>query len=381
MAVRVTLVDTGEDFNVGPDVTGRDRELSDRTFMHVSRTPQRGRFQLECREHDHSDDPDLMRRRGPDRRVRGILVYLRKRHEGEPTERWEVVHFDGSATHSATHSKSERHQREQDEWCAAGSAAGYPADQEQKLPGGGVADVLILGPALYVDVEVQRCHPKRRTVLGRTTRNTSPGIAPLWSTDRLTDWNRDNAVPNIRTNELPEGHSPRDRWQVVGGVRDVHAEHCTARVGGNCPSLGRGRYCGGWHPRLLPPERPVRVYEVAETFPGGGLVVLEAGKLVGRPLVTVEHRDLYAELTGSRLRAAPIPRSRVHQEPGHRIELRDDFGRVIDANLRAYAASSPTSACRLERALHRPRPCPRCRRESTEIVDGACLSCRAAVTV
>src|SRR6478752_3389010 len=100
MGVRLTLLDTGEDFEVGPDADERDKALSARAYMHVSRSLRPGRVQLECRDHDHVDDPELLARRDPtDGRVHGILVYLRKRDEGTRYERWEIVHFDGTASH------------------------------------------------------------------------------------------------------------------------------------------------------------------------------------------------------------------------------------------------------------------------------------------
>jgi hypothetical protein len=334
--VRATHLGSGRDFEIGPDAAEHDREMTDRLHLNISGRPTPGREMVECREHDDSDDPELVARRGPrDGRVHGIYVYLRKLHEGSPGERWVVVHFDGRSNHELPSGKSVQHQREQDAWAEAADAAGYPSEQEVHLPTGVRCDLVIHGPEALVDIEVQRSYVKRSTAQSRTRKTVAGGLSPIWSTDHLTDWTRHNAVPHVRTNELPEGHSPRDEWFVVGGVREVQAEMCSPRNGSVCPARGAGRFCGRHHARLLPPERGIRVYEVAERAPAGDLVTLNAGRKQGFVLVSAAGRDLWHELAGGESAGPQVPQQRTGPlEPIHRAELRAGFGAVIDRHER-----------------------------------------------
>ena len=347
LVVRATHLGSAIDFEIGPDTSPADRDLADRLYKKITGRGRAGREIVECREHDDSSDPELVSRRDSDGRVRGIYIYLKKLHEGTPAERWVVVHFDGRAKHHLPSGESAEHRRDKDEFCTAADAVGYEARQEEPLPGRGTADVLIRGPIRSIDVEVQRSHQTRATALHRTRRNRSDLIEPIWSSDRITEWNRDNAVANIRTNGLPEGHSPRDTWLVVGGVRDVLPEQCSPRIGGQCSKLGRGRFCGGWHARLRPPERALRVYEVVERAPADDLVRLNAGRRHGFPLVTPAHRDLWIELESTEA-AVRVPEQRRGRAPIHRAELRSGFGAVIDRHAREAVISYGPRCTRCE---------------------------------
>lgn len=336
--VRLTYLRSAIDFEVGPGADVDNKKLADQLYMHLSRTPVAGREMVECREHDSSCDHELAARRDPmSGRVEGIYVYLRKLGEGTPSERWCVVHFDGRASHVLPVGKSKQHQREQDAWAQAADAAGYRAEQEVRLTTGVRCDLLIYGPEAHVDIEVQRSHIKVASAQARTRSAVRGGAMPIWSTDHQTDWTRRNAVPHIRTNELPEWHSPRDHWVVVGGVRDVVAERCSPLNFHVCPDTGQGKFCGRHHAKLTP-KLGLRVYEVAEQAPAGGLVILNTGKGTGSLLVTPEHRDLWNELTrppGRPVAGRPLPTV----EPLHRQHLRPGFGAVIDQQRSEAAAA------------------------------------------
>jgi hypothetical protein len=332
MTVRATHVDSGVDFEIGPDASAADRDLTERLYNHISRTRRPDRHVVECREHDDSDDPELVSRRDPvDGRVHGILVYLRKLHEGTSDERWCVVHFDGRANHVVRVHANKQHQREQDAWAEAASEAGYEAEQEVPLPTGVRCDLLIRGPVALVDIEVQRSYLKKSSARARTQKAIAGGVSPIWSTDHITDWSRGNAVPNVRTNDLPVGRDRRDQWWVVGGLRDVLAEKCTPRNGSRCWTLGNGRFCYQYHPKLEV-KLGVRVYEVAERAPAGDLVPLNTGPhRQGTVIVSPKDRDLYHELSEGLQGGVRIPsQRRSDQVPMHRQQLRQGFGAVID---------------------------------------------------
>jgi hypothetical protein len=291
--IRATWVQTGEDFDIGPDVNERSQELIARLHRQTSKKLRPGRELVECREHD----PELPELWKGDERVHGIYVALVKRRQGTTEETWTVAHVDGRAGHTINVGKGWRHQREQDEWCAAASTAGWPVDQEVGVSNGSlrrVCDVLIEGSAGRYDIEVE--HRRSMTVpgaKGRVTNLRKCRVEPVFSTDHLTPWNEINAIPNIRTNDLRDALSAirpvRDEWRVVGGVRSVYAEQCLQRYGSVCPDRGPGRFCGREHPRLEPLQ--LRAYEVAERLPAGDLVVVRLGPL-GEVIMSAADREL-----------------------------------------------------------------------------------------
>lgn len=365
MAVALTRVSSGEDFELGHDMTRRSHDLAESLHERCSETAKRGREQVECRMHD--DDPRFAttRQDPTDGRVHGVYVYLRKMHQGTSAEKWVVGHFDGQAAHHVPVGESEAHRRGKNEWGTAGTVAGYPVEVDKRRLSTGVKpDVLIHGPAALIAVEYQRYHLKKPSAQGRNRNIIAGGARPVWSADRLTGWNSANTVPNVRTNELPEGHSPRDTWFVVGGARFVQAELCSPRNGTACPTKGAGRFCGRYHPRFEP-MRGLRVYDVAERAPAGDLVTLYAGRRQGHILVTPAGRNLWADLTGTEPSAVDRPppvREAFGGEAACRFEPTPAFDAVLNRRSRAGAGS--------------PQRCTTCGVEKLAMADGRCLSCR-----
>ncbi|HEY0640590.1 MAG TPA: hypothetical protein VGD67_23420 [Pseudonocardiaceae bacterium] len=289
-SVLLTHVAADQDFEVGPEAPEADLELAERLYRHGL-----GSAVIECREHD--DEPAARDSHGATRRP-GIRVRLVRPGEGTPAAHWRVVHHDDRyADHQLLAHPPSPPRREWDAWAEAAHAAGYPAEAGARHTGVR-CDLLIRGPRARVDVEVQRTHIRRACAVRRAGAARGAGLLPLWSTDCLTTWAATNAVPHIRTNDLPEGHAPRDQWLVVGGLREVLAVRCVPGAFPVCPATGRGVTCGRHHPALQPPATGVRVYQVAELVPAGGLVPLDAGR-PGTVLVTPEHHDLWHELTDS----------------------------------------------------------------------------------
>lgn len=370
--IRVTRVHSGEDFDIGPDVDGRSRELMNELHRRTSQTERSGRELVECRMHDDSAHPELRARRGrcdhgsACRRVHGIFVALVKRHAGTPDEEWTVSHVDKIASHKLRVGESTEHKREKHEWCTAFATVGYSADTEVAISSGSVCDVLVAGPAGRFDIEVQRYGQSVPVTKGRTTRIRRGGVEPVWSADRLTLWNESNAVPNVRTNDLSTTASPRDDWTIVGGLRRVEVVPCHPRYG-SCPLRPVGRWCGGKHPRLEPLPG-VRVYEVAERLPAGDLVaVTVAGKSQSEVLMSPSDRDLYVELGGLLVpRKVLTPERPTQAQVGvhDTWEPREGFGVVLDRRqsmtLGLSICATPTCGEKLLLPGADRRVCARC---------------------
>lgn len=352
--VHLTDLHTGRDFEIGPAASAADKALAEQLWQHLSRESRPGRYLVECREHDNTENPELALRRNPDTgRVHGIYVYLRKLEEGTPKERWCVAHFDDRASHEVRANESDEHRREKDAWSDAAEVAGYRADQEVHFSTGVRCDVVIYGPTTKVDIEVQRSHIKTPSAQERTRKAVKAGLMPIWSTDRQTDWTRRNAVPHIRTNALPE-HTIRDNWLVVGGMREVIPQRCEPGAFQVCPSTGRGVFCRQFHPTLIPPaDGSYRVYEVAELAPTGGLVALNTGRGQGTVLVSPEHHDLWHELANIPAQRSPSNVPQRPRHPHHNDVLRPGYEAVIDRHIATLIKPHPHSptgepVCRFE---------------------------------
>jgi hypothetical protein len=379
--IRATWVQTGEDFDIGPDVDEQSRELIARLHRQTSKTLRPGRALVECRCGDR--DASVAHLRGPDGRVHGIYVALVKIGEGTAAETWTVAHFDGRGSHFIRVGKGHIHQRIQEEYCTAFDAAGYPVDTEQGFPREGrrevVCDVLVEGPIGLLDLEVQRYHQAIPVVKGRTTKIKKYGVQPIWSADRITGWNENNAVPNIRTNDLSEALSAirpvRDEWRVVGGLVSVHAETCSPRYGTVCPTKGPGRWCGGRHPRREP--KHLRVYEVAERLPAGDLVVVQLDPKLGTVIMSAADRALYVEL-GGRILSPTIP-----DLPARPAVIREAECAPLPPGF-AERLAARQGEDRSAQPVYRRGPvsvylCQRCGRPAFAMADGLCMRCRAAL--
>lgn len=374
MAIRLTRVSTGEDFDFGPDVDERSRELGDLLHHRTTRDQRAGRERVECRMHDDSANPELAARRGSDGRVHGIYVALVKLRVGASNEIWTVCHFDRTASHIIRVGEGDEHRREKGEWCTAFGAAGYPTDTEIRIPSGAICDVLVEGPAGRFDVEVQRYHQTVPHAKGRTTRIRRGGVEPVWSASRLTPWNEGNVVPNVRTNDLSEALSSsrpiQDEWIVVGGARRTDRDLCHPRFGTSCPVMGPGRFCGKEHPRLEPLPG-LRVYEVAERLPAGDLIVVRIARNGSEVLMSPADRDLYLGLGGevaaleSTAQApafVPDKESVTQHDSTCTWQPREGFGAILDQ--RGVAAAD----------LDRKSAAPRL--QSVESLSRVCLNCR-----
>lgn len=377
MSYRVTVVRTGKDFDFGPDADAEDQELAERYYHHTSRTLRPDREQIECREHDDSESPELVPRqchgcdrggRGhTDRRVHEILVALEKRGVGTSSELWTVRHFDKRESHTVQPGESEEHKRAKDEYCAAVEAGSGSAETEKSLPSGRthvVCDVLAVGSAGQFDIEVQRYDMTIPGARGRTTKIRGAGVEPVWSLDRSTPYSDSGAVPYIRTNDLSEvltaTRPVRDEWLVVSGVRRVFAERCDPRYGRPCPTRGVGRFCGQDHP-WTEPLPALRVYEATERLLAGDLVIVRLASHNTEVLMSAADRDLYAALGGAILTRGPagaVPGDPAPCDlPPERIssvdlwQPRPGFGHdVLDAHDRAdeHAIAAQHVAARAE---------------------------------
>lgn len=390
MAILVTRVSTGEDFEFDPGADARSQELTERLHMHTSRTLRDGRELVECRMHDESDSAELVPRRcsgncrrGPGcRRVHGILVALVKADVGTDREEWTVRHYDKRDAHRIRVGEGDGHKFGKDAWCAAVVAGGGSAEQEVSLPSGRtrvVCDVLAVGPAGRLGIEVQGYHHTIPQVRSRTTRIRRAGVEPVWHPLGLTPWSERNAVPNVRTNDMAEflGSSGplRDQWLVAGGVVRVFPVPCHPRYGTVCLTKGPGRFCGEEHPQVEPLQR-LRVYEAAERLLAGDLVAVKLAANKAELLMSPADRDRYVALGG-----AVIPRSQAGvllgnpdlADSGAQHDAtctwapREGFGQVLDQRRDTAVVLIPGG---------RPlRNCDGCG-QPKPLADGLCLGCR-----
>lgn len=378
MAIPVTRVSTGEDFDIGPEVDARSRELMGLLHRRTSRSERTGRELVECRMHDDSTNPELAGRRGrcdhgpACTRIHGIFVSLVKRNVGTRGETWTVSHFDRIASHVLRIGEGDEHKQEKYEWCEAFSASGWSVDTEVRIESGAVCDVLVEGSAGRYDIEVQRSYQRILDAKGRTTRIRRGGVEPVWSAAGLTVWNENNSVPNVRTNDLSEAigsfRPVRDEWRIVGGLRDVEVEPCGPRYGNLCPVKGIGRWCRGEHPRPVPMPG-LRVYDVAERLPAGDIVsVTIGGPNPYEALMPASSRDLFVALGGlivpRKALIAPDPVTAAQIDAACKWEPREGFGSVLDQRQNVAIASPICQTPGCGERLLLPRPgrvfCARC---------------------
>lgn len=285
MTIRVTVVATGTDIEVGP-------MLDPVSLAVLEEYRQRcAAGVLECREHDN--DPRLTDFRDSDGRVHGVWVYIQKRLRKDGFNWWWVIcHHPGGTvprhfvSHTVPAGKSPQHQWQQDYYERAAQDAGWESKQEDgsTVPGT-CLDVRITGPAGVFGIEVQHSFLSVGKVRARHRKALSAGVTAVWSADRRNpDWAF--KVPHVETNELPDGARPRGSWTVPTGPRRLDMAKCAPANFDRCPTPRSRNFCGRWHPKWSP-MRGIVADDIAQQVPSGDLVVLDThskqGVILTRP--------------------------------------------------------------------------------------------------
>jgi hypothetical protein len=275
---------------------------------------------IECRMHDN--DYRLRDLRGPDGRVHGAWLYLR-RHSGG-SDRLVLCHWPGgrvTGSHAVPSRMTPEHREGQEYIARRGEDAGYAVELETSFAKGTRSDVVVRGTHTLA-AEVQVSGIGVGTAMRRTRKATEAGACTAWfSSMKNPPWAF--KVPTVQTNRR-EGMQAGG-WTVSMGPRGLEWERChpASRLE-RCPD-GKGNWCGKWH-HLWVPLRGLTVDDVVERVPAGGLVRLDTGVKQGTILTTPEDQTRWLEHVGPP--AVPAQRRRpksgaVRHSPYDAAKLRN----------------------------------------------------------
>lgn len=298
--VRITVAPPGEnprDITLSYPLAAEHHELMRQ--MHEGGTPK---GVIECRMHD--GDYSLRDLRGPDGRVHGAWLYVR-RHSGDPNRlvlcHWPYGPVTGS--HSVPSRMLPEHRKGQEYIARRGEDFGWAVGLEESIAPGTRSDVVVRGPHTLA-AEVQVSGISVATVIRRTRRVAAEGATTAWFTAQENPpWAF--KVPTVMTNERAGMH--QGGWTVSTGPRLLEWERCEpgSRLGA-CPDRHRN-WCGKWHP-LWSPMPGVTVDDVVGKVPSGDLVRLDTGARQGTILTSPTDRDAWLSHLGGATSAVPPPR-------------------------------------------------------------------------
>lgn len=317
---------------------------------------------IECRMHD--DDPALRDLRDGSGRVRGIWLYLQRRHGRLFLCHWPDAPAKGS--HAVPSPMSPEHRKRQEYIALRGEASGYSVELERSIAPGTRSDVVVTGAATMA-AEVQQSGIPVATVLRRSERAAEAGATSTWFADSKNPaWAF--RVPHVETNKRV-GLDPRT-WTVSTGPRKLEHELCSPSSRfASCPK-GRPNWCGEWH-EMWTPLAGLTVDDVVEQVPAGQLVKVETGAVQGTILATPT--DAREWLEAHPHVALPSPRqedSRPRAAPHH-----SDYG-AAKVRRRLDAGPAPTAAPPARGVPGpMPRTCPNCREMPPGPGGGYCTRC------
>lgn len=280
-----------------------------------------------------------------------LYLQMRPTYRGSTERQMWGVHFDGSESHRPPSAGvSDEHKRQTEYVVRAAERAGFSTATEMRLDSNIRPDAVLYGPTA-VGVEVQRSSLAVASAIRRTKQAVAGGLSTsIWISDRASDdrpaWF--SRVPSVAMNQLPWDVIPASRSVTAIGLRCVEETPCEWGRFEVCPERrhGRPRFCGGWHPKLIP-WAGMTLDDVAAGAPGGEVVPFQVGKHVH--LVPPESIDLYEEFTER-------PYARLDKGP-----QRETSYTLAAQRVECHAIAPPPSRRVTEPApLASMRPCASC---------------------